>query len=236
MVLNNYQARGQAFIIMSKDPAVLFYTSDFLTGTLTMSNEDVGKYIRLLCLQHQKGLLTEQDMLYICIAYVESIYSKFEKTSDGFYFNKRMQEETNKRVAYSDSRRKNVNTRYDKAASTYVVHMENENANEIKDVIEVRIESFKKEINLHTEYPSNILNDFFSYWSEPNRSKKKMRYELQPTWDLSRRLATWANREKMVPQKKFGRQEVSVEDLNEQSKINLSDSHGVVPWMNQPSS
>ena len=55
---------------MGTDPAILFYTSDFLTGTLTMSDKNVGKYIRLLCLQHQKGRLTEQDMLFICSTYV----------------------------------------------------------------------------------------------------------------------------------------------------------------------
>jgi hypothetical protein len=54
---------------MSKDPAILFYTSDFLTGTFTMTDEQVGKYIRLLCLQHQKGSLTEKDMLKICKTY-----------------------------------------------------------------------------------------------------------------------------------------------------------------------
>ena len=32
---------------MSKDPAVLFYTSDFLTGTMTMNDSQVGQYIRL---------------------------------------------------------------------------------------------------------------------------------------------------------------------------------------------
>ena len=51
---------------MSKDPAVLFYTSDFLTGTMTMTNDQVGMYIRLLCLQHQKNFLSEKDMLSIC--------------------------------------------------------------------------------------------------------------------------------------------------------------------------
>ena len=40
---------------MAKDPAFLFYTSDFLTGTMFMTNEQVGIYIRLLCSQHQHG-------------------------------------------------------------------------------------------------------------------------------------------------------------------------------------
>ena len=39
----------------NKDPAFLFYSSDFLTGTMFFTDEQVGKYIRLLCAQHQKG-------------------------------------------------------------------------------------------------------------------------------------------------------------------------------------
>ena len=45
---------------MAKDPAFLFYPSDFLTGTMFMTDEQVGKYIRLLCAQHQKGHLCEK--------------------------------------------------------------------------------------------------------------------------------------------------------------------------------
>ena len=59
-----------------KDPAVLFYTQDFLTGTFLMTNEQVGKYIRLLCLQQQNGGLHECDMLQICGAKDDKIWKK----------------------------------------------------------------------------------------------------------------------------------------------------------------
>ena len=81
---------------MSKDPAVLFYTSDFLTGTFTLTDEQVGKYIRLLCLQHQKGILTEKDMLNICKTYDEDVFKKFIKTNQGYY-NERLKFEAEKR-------------------------------------------------------------------------------------------------------------------------------------------
>lgn len=45
------------------------------------------------------------------------------------------------------------------------------------------------------KYPVEMLRAFFDYWSEPQRSGTKMRFELQPTWELSRRLATWHKRE-----------------------------------------
>lgn len=34
---------------------------------------------------------------------------------------------------------------------------------------------------------------FYNYWTEPTKSGKKQRWELQPTFDVGRRLATWFN-------------------------------------------
>lgn len=92
---------------MAKDPAVLFYTADFLVGTMTMDDAQVGKYIRLLCLQHQKGHLTESDMKRVCPEYDEEIYSKFETDEEGRYYNKRMDEEIKKRAKSADASRRN---------------------------------------------------------------------------------------------------------------------------------
>ena len=39
----------------NKDPAILFYPDLWLTGTHFLSNEQKGKFIDLLCLQHQHG-------------------------------------------------------------------------------------------------------------------------------------------------------------------------------------
>ena len=111
---------------MSKDPAVLFYTSDFLSGTFTMSNEQVGKYIRLLCLQHQKGKLTEKDMLSICKAYDDEIWCKFTK-EDGLFYNERMYNETVRRQKFSESRRNNAKSpKNDSTSKAYAQHMETE--------------------------------------------------------------------------------------------------------------
>jgi hypothetical protein len=117
---------------MSKDPAFLFYSSDFLTGTMFMDNEQVGKFIRLICAQHQKGRLTEKDMLKICGTHDEDIFSKFAVDGAGLYYNERLEQEVNKRKAYSESRRNNRKKKEDmnNISKTYVQHMENENENE----------------------------------------------------------------------------------------------------------
>lgn len=46
------------------------------------------------------------------------------------------------------------------------------------------------------DYPQEIQTEFIDYWTEPNRSKTKLRYELEKTFDISRRLKTWAKRQK----------------------------------------
>lgn len=120
---------------MAKDPAFLFYSSDFLSGTMLLSDEQVGKYIRLLCLQHQKGHLTEKDMLKICFTHDDDIFSKFIKDDAGLFYNARLDEEVRKRIAYSDSRRKNREKKdMSNICESYVEHMENENEN-INDTV-----------------------------------------------------------------------------------------------------
>lgn len=58
------------------------------------------------------------------------------------------------------------------------------------------------------KYGKDMIRDFFDYWSEMNRSKTKMRFEQQSTWELALRLKTWADREK-IP-KKDGNPKVGV--------------------------
>lgn len=92
---------------MAKDPAVLFYTSDFLSSTFTMSDEQVGRYIRLLCIQHQKGKLSDKDLKNILTDEDIDIFEKFVKESDGFYYNQRMKDETIRRKNFTESRKHN---------------------------------------------------------------------------------------------------------------------------------
>lgn len=56
--------------------------------------------------------------------------------------------------------------------------------------------SFKNDLSLFLDsYDKAMLNKFYSYWTEPNKSKTKLRFELEKTWDLNLRLKTWASRE-----------------------------------------
>lgn len=105
----------------NKDPAFLFYSSDFLTGTMFFTDEQVGKYIRLLCAQHQKGHLKEKDMLNVCGSYDEEVFSKFSQDSKGLYFNKRLEAETEKRSNYARSRSENRKKANNKETCVYLI-------------------------------------------------------------------------------------------------------------------
>jgi hypothetical protein len=152
---------------MSKDPAFLFYSSDFLTGTLLMSMEQKGKFITLLCIQHQKGHLSEKDMLHICGSYDEDVFTKFQKDEQGKFYNIRLEEEVDKRKAYSESRRNNRKKKEDmnNTSLSYVQHMENENENE--NLIEKKkVARFQKPtIEQLKEYMSEQgMNDIAENW------------------------------------------------------------------------
>jgi hypothetical protein len=65
------------------------------------------------------------------------------------------------------------------------------------DAIASRKRIFLDEVNSFNSYTQTMLNAFADYWTEPNKSKTKMRYELQKTWSTNLRLKTWASREKV---------------------------------------
>jgi hypothetical protein len=63
-----------------------------------------------------------------------------------------------------------------------------------ENTLEKRQVNFYNDLTLFVEkYPSEMLRKFYNYWSELNKSKTKMRFEMQKTWELSKRLATWAS-------------------------------------------
>ena len=80
---------------------------------------------------------------------------------------------------------------------------ENESNSFINNNIELRTENFKKSlIPFKQTYSINMLKSFYDYWTEPNHSKTKMRFELEKTFDIERRLKTWSKREKDFDVKK----------------------------------
>ncbi|WP_299101980.1 hypothetical protein [uncultured Winogradskyella sp.] len=65
-----------------------------------------------------------------------------------------------------------------------------------KETIEVRSISFKKQVFEHSNYDIQLLNSFYEYWSEQNKSKSKMRFEKDEFFNIKKRLAKWEANEK----------------------------------------
>ncbi len=161
---------------MAKDPAFLFYPGDFSTGTQFFTDEQVGKYIRLLMAQHQLGHLEENHMIHICKSYDKHIFSKFVKDSEGKYFNERLEHETIKRKKYSESRSKNRLTEKI-ICQSYDPHMENKIINKDSTIVSN---------SLWTEILKTFSNDFI--WKEKFCRDKNIlpaEYELKKSQFLS---------------------------------------------------
>lgn len=97
---------------MAKDPAFLFYTQDFLTGTMFMSNAQVGTYIRLLCAQHQHGGHIDQYYFNSQVAVDDNLIRNKFKQDDHGYYNERLLNEMAKRVHKSSSLSENAKKRW----------------------------------------------------------------------------------------------------------------------------
>lgn len=59
--------------------------------------------------------------------------------------------------------------------------------------IDLREADFKRAVNAFLKYPPDMRTEFIDYWTEPNKSGSRMRFEGEKTWDTGRRLARWAS-------------------------------------------
>jgi hypothetical protein len=123
---------------MAKDPAFLFYSSDFLNGVADLTMEERGQFITLLCLQHQKGTLTDKTIRLSLGSVSVDVLTKFTKDKEGNFYNERLNEEIEKRIQFTESRRNNGskggrpknNTKPIGLAKHNLMEDENENENE----------------------------------------------------------------------------------------------------------
>lgn len=149
---------------MAKDPAFLFYSQDFIVGVQTMNFEDRGKYITILAQMHQQGRMKEETIRFLVGSVSDTLRLKFLIDENGFWHNERLEQETERRKIFTESRRNNglkggrpQKGKKNKKPNENLVdnhmgnHMEdvNENENETKNKKEaiVKIEPIYKKIN-----------------------------------------------------------------------------------------
>lgn len=151
-----------------KDPAFLFYTQDFYVGTAFLTHEQTGKYIRLMCAQHQHGRLSEEMILQICGDLDKSVLQKFSIDENNLYYNVRLETEIEKRKRFSESRRKNIKKRWE---DTNVIQVNN-TSNTLEDTSVIHMENE----NICIESSSNISNNL-----EKENTKRKRKDFVAPS-------------------------------------------------------
>ena len=71
----------------------------------------------------------------------------------------------------------------------------NNNKNNNNNNISIRELNFINQVSL-LNYDVTLKKEFCDYWTEPNKSKSKMKFELNKTWSTKLRLKTWAANQK----------------------------------------
>ena len=62
----------------------------------------------------------------------------------------------------------------------------------LKKTIENRMSEFENSLQIYLkEFGKDLLNDFYLYWTEKKPNGKKMRFEMEKTFDIKRRLDRW---------------------------------------------
>lgn len=127
---------------MAKDPAFLFYDGDAARDVSHLNRLERGCYFDLIQAQRKFGRLNLElikkilgkdflecwEQVKICLTY-----------DNDMYFIEWLENSTNKRKAYSESRSKNrTGSKSAQLEKTYVNHMENANENVIEDVFKDR--------------------------------------------------------------------------------------------------
>ena len=90
-----------------KDPAFLMYPEKFIAGIYFMTDEQVGRYIKLLCLQHQKGHLTTEQMGKILHDDDVEVFEKFIQDPEGKWYNLRLDQVIIEREEFAERQRLN---------------------------------------------------------------------------------------------------------------------------------
>jgi hypothetical protein len=150
---------------------------------------------------------------------VESVIADFElfECTENSFFSPSISRRIEAQINVSLGAKKAANTRWEKFKNQSVMQTDanamrthdNRNANKEKKRKEkkskIEIEEHPQEVDLKTQffdslknfsnkYSSEMLDSFANYWTESN-ARGKMRWQLEKTFEITNRLATWSRNE-----------------------------------------
>lgn len=181
---------------MAKDPAFLFYPSDFLTGTMFMNNEQIGIYIRLLCSQHQHGGIIDKISFNSLVGENQLLKSKFIESETGFY-NERLTIEMDKRNKKSNNMSetaKEVWAERKAKKNTIVLQKQSKSKTKVNKNDTIAIQSINRNIDVIKDYfvdngySIESAEKFFKYydvadWKDSQGNEvKSWKQKAQSVW------------------------------------------------------
>ena len=115
---------------MAKDPAMLWYPGDWISGTQGMTFEEKGAYMELLMFQFNNGHMGDHMIGRMVGQLWGQIKHKFKVDENGLWYNERVDLEKEKRKSFTNSRKNNLQgkNQYSKNGHT-TSRMENVNGN-----------------------------------------------------------------------------------------------------------
>lgn len=119
-------------------------------------------------------------------------FELFEQDDEKFWsdsLNKRMMLAKTEIKKKSEAGKKGAKVRWQKDAVPITTDT-NKNKNKLK-LNKNKFVELINEISLSNNFVKSEVDKFIDYWTEPNKSGTKMRFELEKTWDPTRRLKRW---------------------------------------------
>lgn len=220
---------------MAKDPAFLFYSQDFYTGVATLTFEERGKYITILCLMHQQGRMSEETIWFLVGSVSDNLKAKFSIDENGLWYNKRLEEESEKRAKFTESRRNNglsggrpkktkpyANTYAKPKQNHMVTHMEDENINEIRSIDRYKSNFdndylIDEKVCLENGFDEQNLKDAkFQFWNSKELDAEMLGKSYQ---DFQKHFLNWCRLNKKRLKQKDGNPKSNGKDISDYIKM-----------------
>ena len=134
------------------------------------SKSRVKRFFDLLQKQSMIELKSDQNTTHLTVCNYDS-YQGERNTNETQTKRRRNADETQ-----TDTNKNEKNEKNDK---------NDKNIKERENKFRLQSQSFKN------QFSSEMIDRFCDYWTEPNKSNTKMKFELQKTFDIERRLKTW---------------------------------------------
>ena len=124
-------------------------------------------------------------------------YGLFQVKKD-FFSSKSVNKRIKKRKEISEVASANARKRWDKRDAGALQPECDSNAikeRKGKEIKETKLKEFKEAaLSFMDEYDEEMIKEFVDYWTEENHNKTKYKFQMEKTWSIERRLATWHKR------------------------------------------